>query len=189
MSKNCVGLVIPMLAFFSVDASALSCGIGSEQALVDGNDHIFLVLVTSAEFVRANEGSPGVGTVVARFEVIETLKGDPEQVPHIEAKVYAADESWPAQVYLGRRYLVFSDDGPATFTACSDLYRDHGREEWCLEYQIRKRLGLQIDESRTCEAAYLRREMNRRSFKPESARDDLEGLRLEWAARFGALPD
>ena len=181
--------LVALLTFAGADASALSCGIASEQRLVDGNAHIFFALVTSAVFVPYNDGSSQDGKVVAQFEVIEVLKGDPKQVPHIELKVRSADETWPAMIHLGRKYLVLSNGGPAHFTSCSDLFRATDRENWCLEYQIRKRVGQSITENAVCEAAHILRAMNRVGFKPDSARDDLQGLRREWIGRFGALPE
>ena len=189
MTKICGKVIVSFLALVALDAYALSCGISSEQALVDRNSHIFFAVVTSAVFIPADDGVQDAGKVIAQFEVLEVLKGDPTRVPHIEANVRGANEDWPAQIYLGRRYLVFSDGGPVRFSACSDLYRDTGRENWCLEYQIRKRVGQAVSENTTCEAAYILRAMENRGLKPESNRNDLDGLRQEWVIRFGALPE
>ena len=176
------------LVFFALDALALSCGIASEQELVDNNDHIFFALVTEAKFVPSANPSRHRGTIVAQFDVGEVLKGDPTRVPHIVADV-SEPEAWPAEIHLGRKYLIFANEGPARFGACSGLFRDIGRENWCLEYQVRKRVGYPIAENRICEVNHIRRAMARVGFEHKSERNDLDGLRLEWIARFGKLPE
>ncbi len=136
-------------------ASALSCGIGSIEEIVDGNSHIFVAVITSAEFVPLGDAVSDTGKVIAKFEVLDVLKGDPLRVSHVEIDLRSGSELWPAELYIGRRYLIAANDGVKKFTACSSVYRFPGGENWCLEYKVRKRLGQIRKENEYCERALI----------------------------------
>lgn len=184
--RHLVGSVLLLL--WSTDSLALSCMRPSEQEVVEENENIFKIVFTDSTFYPEDD-TYEKGTVIAHFKVLSVIKGNPDNVPYVEAKMTGLDQSWPGIIPVGRHYILATGDGPAYWSACSGLFPVlPERSNNCPEYLLRRFAGHKLEEDRFCESEFLWQGFKRKHMEPVSGRRDLEGLRAEWAALFGTVP-
>lgn len=149
--------------------------------------HVFVGEFTRAEYRPDSIDSRWPGTVFAWFDVVETLKGNPDEVTHLEYRITRPYEQWGAQVQIGKPLILFSgNDGKVTVDECSE----HSLEtRSCNLYAFRKMAGTRVEPDAGCDLATLRYRFRLKQITPEADKDDYQALRLEWYERFGEWPD
>ena len=178
--------VVLYLLILAFDAKALSCPLIFLEDQFRDNEHIFLILITSANFHPSSDQHLQIGYVNANFEVLEVFKGDPEKVPHIVIPVFEDEKDWPVEVPLGRRRILLqSRDGPVEWNRCSKGIR----VSECAVYEFRRYAGRLNEPNDQCENRILWVRFKKLGITPTSKFGDLEELRLEWKARFGEWPN
>ena len=179
-----------LLSLALSDAFASSCDQPSEKELVATYEHIFVVFFTDATFFSDSDAAPFKGKIIANYDVLSVIKGDPDQVTHVEAKISGPNTPWPTTIPIGQKFILVANDGPAYWSRCSRMFKVPAEHfENCQEYSLRKFAGANISESRFCESEFLWQEFKRLKINPLSKQRDLEGLQAEWVEKFGILPE
>ena len=146
MFRPYIALAI-VFSFVSSDAFGLSCVRPSEKELVAKYEHIFIVFFTDATFYADGDSAPFKGKIIANFDVLSVIKGNPDRVPYAEANISGPNSPWPATIPIGQKYILVANDGPAQWSACSHIFRVPAEHfENCQEYSLRKFAGEDIPE-------------------------------------------
>ena len=109
-------LNIPSLSY------ACSCGIINIKEVITESKHVFVAGVKSVKI-----GKPGkdhMKSVVAEFQLIESIKGNPKEIKKLYSGFGGGDCGIPLNV--GWQYIVYTNDG--VISVCSGSRRYPGKE-------------------------------------------------------------
>lgn len=156
-------------------AYALTCSPPVPERIVTNYDTIFVALISKGYFVEG-DGPRDCGRIDGSFEVIESLKGNPESVSVIRKNLHncqnvsigGASDNFP----LGKYILVATNREVVNVSDCTTRWDDP--EPSCLIYNIRHLLNIDMGNDEVPEWCIRNRE-------PRSKLSRIEALRMEIA--------
>ena len=133
MKHTLTHLAFLILTTVSFNAYSCSCGRGSppNSDEVKKYEHIFIARILKSEIVPKSESNykltqhrfltPFKESIKTEFEVIETLKGNPNKVKFIYGLPFG--NSCSSELHVGGKYLIYTTGINAQVTVCS---KSHG---------------------------------------------------------------
>ena len=172
----------------STNLFALSCPKPDFEKLYESNRHIFVAKITKKLVVDTVEYDPqrNQDILLAEFEVIETIKGEPENINQIVTSESGVALEWleAPDVEKTKILLTNSDENVRWFLCSDGFYPRH-----CNLYAFRKLAGSLEEEDTVCDFSLLRLKMWLKGFKPVSNSGNSDDLRKEWYEAFGEWPE
>jgi hypothetical protein len=116
MLRPIAGIVLAATLFAASAAQACSFRRGTLEQKIDSAQIIFIARITEvAEVPNAPQDAPSFENppVRARFQILDTIKGDPTKIEFLRSGYGGGDCGIPFVV--GRRYLVYTGSGGQIF--------------------------------------------------------------------------
>ena len=156
--------------------------------LYEQSSIVFQAQVMDAVLMPAGESTKSSPSIRANFEVIETYRGNPGDIPYLVSRLDAESDLEPRHyLAVGQSILVFArQSGEYSWDRCSTSW---ARVDDCEVYELQQLSGIPHAEDRNCETAMLWGKFNARGIHPSGLQwDDLEGLEKAWKEMFGEEP-
>ncbi len=150
-------LIILLVTSISTNAMGLSCVPSGSPQQIDQYKHIFIARVVDSTYVpNSDQSTLSEGVAIGYLFPIDTIKGDPEKVPYIEAAVESdvrcAGCSLP-YIATGYTYAVFAkEDGKAIVSDCRPTRRLSAQQRECFAYEFRQRAAIKQEPDGRCDA-------------------------------------
>jgi hypothetical protein len=123
------------------DALACSCGDRSVRQIVETSGYIFVAEITSAK--KNPDADSLLNRVAAEFEVLDVIKGAPQELNVLHSGIGGGDCGIPFLV--GHVMLVFTNDGTVTTCGASRSIKPDGDSEYIGQLKAYVNDGTEFD--------------------------------------------